>query len=217
MATSLDPANVAAAAAHIVNIKGPTIALGDGSYFDFLDPSATTMTIEDYAYALAYTVRFRGQTKHRGERCFYGVGQHCVQLACALIDDGYDAVTAFAGLMHESDEMPLGDMPGPVKPLLGDYKALAKVCGYAIDQHFRVATPDADLIKRYDIRMLATEKRDLMPRHGDHEWHNGGSGVASLVGYEPFDFEIMPSPHPTMAAEAFLDLYHDLRSQIDAA
>jgi len=186
-------------------IKGATIAMGDGSYFDFLNPAATTMTIEDYAYALAYTVRSRGQMKHNGRRCFYGVGQHCVHGAEQMLLDGHDRADAFDFLMHESDEMPIGDMVGPAKglPQLVGYKELAKLVGDGIDARFRVAIRNKPLIKRYDIRMLATEKRDMMAFTKGEAW-------TWTEGYEPFERPIVPYKHPDEAAVRFIDLYRAL-------
>ncbi|MFX8389523.1 hypothetical protein ABTL55_19885, partial [Acinetobacter baumannii] len=63
-------------------------------------------------------------------------------------------------------------------------RALIKRSGDAIDLWFGVETNFKNLVKQYDIRMLATEKRDLMP-HATDKW-----GMTS--GYEPFCFEITP-------------------------
>lgn len=195
-------ANVGAAASMI---KGATIAMGDGSYFDFLNPAATTMTVEDYAYALAYTVRSRGQMKHNGRRCFYGVAQHCVHGAEQMLLDGHDVEDAFGFLMHESDEQPLGDMVGPAKglPELAGYKQLARRCGDGIDHRFQVNIRNKPLVKLYDIRMLATEKRDMMAFTRGERW-------TWTEGYEPFDRPIVPDSHPDRSAERFIDLYRAL-------
>lgn len=53
--------------------------LGSGNYFDYANPEAEDLTIEDYAYGLAFTGRFSGQcvNKRTGQRVFYSVAQHC--------------------------------------------------------------------------------------------------------------------------------------------
>lgn len=196
----LSPDNAAAAAKQI---KGATIALSSGSYFDYLNPSATTMTIEDYAYALAYTVRFRGQCKQNGQHVFYSVAQHCVIGAHHLMADGHGAINALAFLGHESDEVPFGDMPGPTKPLFAEWKAITKPVGEALDRHFNIPAGDRDLLKRYDLRMLATEKRDLMAHCHAEEWE-------LVAGYEPFNRTIQPAYHPDLAAQDFLILWDNL-------
>lgn len=206
--------NAHAAAHQVKHIVGPTILMGDGSYFDFEAPEATTMSIEDYAWALAGTNRFRNQTRYRtengiGPRCLYNVCQHTVLLADQLLADGYDDEVAYEGLMHESDEVPWGDFPGPAKALMPvEFRARIKRDGDAIDDLFGVTHLHKDLIKRYDLRMLATEKRDLMPHSHTQTWE-------WLRGYEPFEFRIA-CWSGEMAASAFLMLYRKLRSRLDA-
>lgn len=204
-----DPDN---ARVHAMHVHGSTIAWGGGRYFDLEHPETTDMTIEDYAYALAYSCRWRGQTRSGGRRVFFGVGEHCIRIAEQLLRDGHGRANAFAGLMHESDEVPFGDMPAPAKPLMPEYKIVARRCGDALDRRFDVTFPDPNLIKRYDIRMLLTEKRDLLSGHESEVWHNSGNGgTTSTAGFEPFEDRIEPYPHPDMAAERFLALYAELR------
>lgn len=194
----------AAAEAHIRRIVGPTILLGDGSYFDYDDPAATTMTIDDYAWGLC-TPRFRGQTRTRvgNQRCLYFVVQHCCLIAEQLRAWGHGRENAFAGLMHESDEVVWGDPPGPIKGRFPKLKADLKRWGTAIDQHFGVTCPHPDLIKKFDLMMLSTEKRDLMPQGAQDIWPVEGR-------YAAFDEEIIPWP-AEVAVARFLDLFHELK------
>ena len=200
-------ANASAAEQHVKRIVGPTILMGDGAYFDFECPDASGMTIEDYAWGLASNARFRGQTRlPSGKRCLFNVAQHCVVLAWQMEADGHSPAAVYEGLMHESDEVPWGDFPGPAKVLLGaDTKALIKRAGDAIDRHFGVTGQFKDLVKQYDIRMLATEKRDLMPHSGAHSW-------SWTRGYEPFEFQLFPWTAEA-AAEEFVSAYHHYRSK----
>lgn len=199
--------NAKVADSHIKRISGPTIMMGDGSYFDFEAPEASTMTIEDFAYGLAYTCRFRGQTRRRssGERAFYSVAEHCVRMARHLWDDGYH-IDAFHGLMHEAGEPVCGDMSGPLKVLIPEFRVIEKRCEAALLARFQVPLGDAELIKRYDLRMLATEKRDLMPHSAGHKWEHTG-------GYEPFEDRIEPWK-PNEAAGIFLREFHYLQGAI---
>jgi hypothetical protein len=193
------------AASHIQRIVGPTILMGDGSYFDYENPEASTMTIEDFAYGLAYTCRFRGQTRSplTGRRVFYSVAEHCVRMAAHVEEDGHDRVHVKAAMMHEAGEPVCGDMVGPLKQLFPEFRTLEKRCEAAALSRFGVSIPDPDLIKRYDLRMLATEKRDLMPASRDHEW-------SWVRGFEPFLEIIEPFDCPDTAAEAFLYLWREL-------
>lgn len=201
--------NAVAASAHIRRIDGPTILMGDGSYFDYENPMATEMTIEDYAWALASQGRFSGQCRARlvnGQpRCVYTVCEHVVRMAEQMLRDGHATEVAFAGLMHESDEIVFPDVVSPAKGYLGEAKHKIKMWGEIIAAYFD-ATPGMwpDLLKQYDIRMLATEKRDLMPQGGSDIWR-------ILDKYPPFDFEIIPWPNADHAVRRFLSLYEQLR------
>ena len=216
MGGELTPENAAEAAKHV---RGATIAWGGGKYYDFDEPNPEIITLEDAAYALAYTVRWRGQTRnYLGVRCFYGVAEHCIRMAIQLLVDGHGPKNALAGLWHEPDEIPLPDMPGPVKPAIPGWREFAKKQGDAVIARFGIDMPDPALIKRYDIRMLITEKRDLLSRGFDgHHWHNVGGGDETADGFEPFDEVIMPYAHPDMAALGFLKIHDRLIGEIENA
>ena len=168
-------------AASIRKAIGPTILLGSGGYFDFEDPENSPITIEDVAYGLAYTCRFAGQCFSRilQRRVFYSVAEHCVRMSRAVPPHlAYDA------LMHELGEPVCGDMTGPLKSLCPDYKRIEKRCEAAGMKRFGVAMSSPDVIKFYDLRMLATERRDLLNWQGE-DW-------AASHRAEPFEFEIIP-------------------------
>ncbi len=226
MAAVSGPISAVTAQAAARHIRGRTIAWGRGTYFDFDNPETTDMTIEEYAYALAYTVRWRGQTVRVARpwwrrllqlhpaHCFYGVGQHVVIGAEQMLRAGFAPRVALAFLGHESDEVPFPDMPGPTKSLMSpEMRAVLKRCGDALDHRFGFdCWPDYDLIKRWDVRMLVTEKRDLLIGFSQDVWHNGGNGgQTSIVGFEPFAQRIVPYRHPDQAAKRFLELYHQLK------
>lgn len=215
MPDNLAEMNAAAVEHHTRRIVGPTILMGDGMYFDFEAPDATGMTIEDYAWGLASNNRFRGQTRYRysdheeqvGHRVLYNVCQHVVLIAEQMIDDGHSVEACYEGLMHESDEVPWPDIAGPAKGLLPpEVKALIKRSGDAIDLRFDVTHNHKDVVKQYDLRMLATEKRELMPHAGADEW-------CQTPGYEAFGFRIV-CWDPPYAVQQFLQVYRALRQRL---
>lgn len=191
----------------------PTIMLGSGNYFDYENPEATPLTIDDLAYGLASASRFAGQcvSTYSGRRVRYNVAEHCVRMSfevevCpeAEPEDAYDA------LMHELGEPTCGDMTGPLKSIVPSFKAIEKRCERAGLVVFGVPMRDPALIKRFDLRMLATEKRDLIPHAGvrDNDTHR----------IEPFDsFRIVRPWEFDEAAERFIDRYHQLRHFARAA
>ncbi|WHA40945.1 hypothetical protein [Agrobacterium larrymoorei] len=183
--------------APIRRIVGPTILLGSGTYFDFENPEAAKLEIEDVAYSLAFQSRFTGQCVSRktGRRVYYPIAQHCVLMAHQA-----DPEHKLAALMHEVGEATCGDLNSPLKAICPDYKRVEKHCEAAGLRRFGITMTDPAYIKHLDMRMLATERRDLMPWNGE-EW----AGTA-----EPFEAEITPWENPHMAAEIFLSMYHAL-------
>jgi hypothetical protein len=196
---------------HTRRIVGPTILMGDGSYFDFESPESSTMSIEDYAWGLASAIRFRGQTRSRlrgGARCLYSVAEHCVRMAIQMDEDGHSPAHAYAALMHEGGEVPWGDTVGPAKSMVPGLRDQEKRCERASFVQWGVVMSDPDLIKRYDLRMLATEKRDLMPQGSGDQW-------AWVKGFEPFEFEIDPWSLEA-AADRFLAAHRKLSARAAA-
>ncbi len=205
------PENAAEAAKHV---KGATIAWGGNRYLDLLNPNPESVDIEDYAYALAYTVRWRGQNRSSGRRCFYGVGEHCVRGAEQMIRDGCTKREAFDFLGHESDEVPFGDSPGPSKQLWSpEYRATVNLWGAALDIRHGFGLSDPELIKRYDIRLLVTEKRDILAGHETDVFSIDGERMAD-DRYAPFPDRIVPYRHPDQAAVRWLAIYHHLKELI---
>jgi len=176
---------------------GPTILLGSGTYFDFEDPESSEITIEDIAYGLAFEGRCAGQcySRHFQRRVFYSVAEHCVRMSYAIAPE-----LAMQALMHEVGEAVCGDMTAPLKSLVPGFKAIEKRCEAAILTRFGITITDPVALKQADVRMLATERRDLLLWRGER-W--------SLSDIKPYDFEIYPWS-PEQAAEAFLLRYREL-------
>ncbi|KWV42099.1 hypothetical protein AS026_21045 [Rhizobium altiplani] len=177
---------------------GPTILLGSGAYFDFQDPWNSSITIEDIAYGLAFEGRCSGQCYSRilQKRVFYSVAEHCVRMSWSVPNE-----LALEALMHEVGEAVCGDMNAPLKSLNPSFKSIEKQCEAAILAKFGVAVTDPVEIKRADLRMLATERRDLLPWKGER-W-----GIDDYA--QPYDWEIIPWS-PEVAAQTFLARYQQL-------
>lgn len=185
--------------APVRRIVGPTILLGSGTYFDFENPEAAALTIDDVAYSLAFQSRFTGQcvSRRTGRRVYYPIAQHCVIMAHHA-----EPPHKLAALMHEVGEATCGDMNAPLKSICPEYRSVEKRCEAAGLKRFGVTIPDPAHIKHLDLRMLATEQRDLMPCKGE-QW-------GMLQGIEPFEGEITPWEDPHTAAEIFLACYQAL-------
>ncbi len=170
----------------------PTILTHSGVYFDFLDPKPETVLIEDIAHALSRICRFNGHT-----RLHYSVAQHSV-----LVSHLVPPEDALYGLLHDAAEAYIGDVATPLKQLLPEYKVIERRVETAVLARFGMdldSMPES--IKRADLRMLATEQRDLLPKHPD-VW-------ACLAGVEPLDYRLKPETS-RQAKRNFLTRYREL-------
>ncbi len=121
-------------------------------------------SIEEIAHALAGEYRFTRQTVKR-----YSVAQHCVI-------GSYQIPLAFAGafLLHELSEVYLPDIAGPMKHALSveipghgriTWSELERLHTTTILEALKLSSIEPLIyspeVKRMDMTMLATEKRDL--------------------------------------------------------
>lgn len=180
-------------------LLGATCTLASGGYFDFIDPKPETVFIEDIAAGLAKAARFGGQSRrpidgHFG--CFYSVAQH----SC-LVSEMVEPEHRFAALMHDAAEGYMGDMVGPLKQLIPDFKVIENRVEEAIFARFGIAAPLHASIKHADLRALRTEQRDLSTGRA-HNW-NG------LDQFEPHPETIVPW-EPEQAYRLFIDAFDRL-------
>jgi hypothetical protein len=130
-----------------------------GKAFFPCDPRPIDITIEDIAYALSHVCRFGGHCTE-----FYSVAEHSVRVAQAIKVSGGTQDEIFAGLMHDAAEAYVGDMVWPLKqaPELAGYKKIERRVEDAIAERFGLAKELPAIVKKFDLVLLSTEKRDLM-------------------------------------------------------
>ncbi|MBS1170158.1 MAG: putative phage hydrolase, partial [Burkholderiaceae bacterium] len=80
-----------------------------------------------------------------------------------------DQKYALEALLHDASEAYLKDIPKPLKELLPDYRAIEARLQAVIRRKFGLPEQESDAVKRVDLKLLATERRDLMPEH-DADW-----------------------------------------------
>lgn len=182
----------AAGSAPVVRrIKGPTIMLASGAYFDLEDPDSCPVTRFDVAHALSNICRFTGHC-----RVFYSVAQHSV-----LVSRIVPTKDALAGLLHDAAEAFVGDISKPLKCLLPDFAVVESRIETSVLGRLGINLPLPDSVKRADRILLRTEQRDLMGADG-HEWF-------FTHGEFPLPERIVPLS-PREAAIEFLDRWEHL-------
>ncbi len=118
--------------------------------------------ISDVANGLALTVRYGGQMNINS---FYSVAEHSWHLSCYAERQGKNPVTCMAVLLHDAAEAYLGDIPRPLKRLIGpEYgKMEAQLLGRILREYGALAAylENKDFISEIDTRILKTEKHFL--------------------------------------------------------
>lgn len=174
------------------NIKpGTFIETFTGNHFDYESYNDANINIEDIAHALSNNCRFNGHTRQ-----FYSVAQHSV-----LVSHYCDPEDALWGLLHDASEAYLCDIPTPLKNMgyFEQYKKEeAKVMNIIAHKYGLNPTMPAS-VKVADVRLLWTEKRDLMP---DGDW-----GVDQPYDYIPA--RIVPL-NPEQAKIQFINRFEEL-------
>lgn len=153
-------------------VSGSVILLFGGSYLDLQHPEESVITLPTIAHALSNLCRFTGHTSK-----FYSVAEHSYHGSRKI-----DPQFAREFLMHDAAEAFIGDVSSPFKGLLSDYERIEKGLSAAIARVFGLRYPWPDEVHEMDLRMLATERRQLMAE--------GGPQWDVLQGVEPLQIEL---------------------------
>jgi len=183
-------------------ISGSRIITASGRVFDLLEPTLEQIDIFDIATALSKENRFGGHTRKP-----YSVAQHsCLAHDYAPQIGEYGGVTyyncKFEALMHDVEEAYYKDIPTPLKRLLPDYNLIVDNFDKLIREKFDLPGSETPIVKRIDLRLLATEKRELM-QQALLPW-----GV--LEGVEPYAQHIEPWGYEKSFRE-FLNRFAEFR------
>jgi hypothetical protein len=162
-----------------------------GKSFYPLDPRPEDIDIYDIIHSLSLQCRFAGHCTS-----FYSVAQHSVlvSLVCKPED-------ALFGLIHDASEAFLVDIPRPLKQMqaFAEYRKIEKNLMNVICGVFKLPPEEPESVKWADMKMLATEARDLTVTEG--------RGWATQV--EPYEFHIEPWS-PEIARIKFTSRFHEL-------
>lgn len=178
-----------------------------GARFQPLNPIVADIRIHDIAHALSNQCRFSGHTRQ-----FYSVAEHSVRVSrfveermrFANISPSRVRELALWGLLHDSAEAYLVDLPTPLKrqeQIGAGYRAAEDGLMTAIVERFHlIATGEPLVVKYADDVLLATEVRDLMFGRPEH-W----GAVKEL----PLKDRIVPWS-PSTAKEEFIRRFDEL-------
>lgn len=162
-----------------------------GRQFWPLNARVSDVYIVDIAHALSLICRYTGHVRE-----FYSVAQHSV--IASLIVPVEDAKWA---LLHDAAEAYLCDVARPIKPFLGDYRAIEHNLMRVICSAFGLPSEEPASVRQADLVLLATERRDLMAAP-PVPW-------VSTKNVTPLDGIIHPLP-PAKAKELFLARFKEL-------
>lgn len=168
-----------------------------GTAYDFERPCLVDIHIRDIARSLSQTCRFTGHTRR-----FYSVAQHSVLVSYIVPPD-----MALVGLLHDAHEAYVGDVSTPLKTLLPDYAIIEQRAWVAVATRLGINPILPPDVKKADRILLATEKRDLMPRD-ERLWPE----INNIV---PLQDRIKPW-HPEKALKRFLARYAEITAQAPA-
>ena len=187
-----------------------------GRYVDTSNPRADTIVLEDIAHSLAATCRYGGHCQR-----FYSVAEHAVFCSIRAERMGYGLRVQRAALHHDDAEAYLGDIPRPLKPLLGAaYEELSDRMDAAIVEGLSlpISVEDfhASAVKSIDTWALLVEARFLLPSQGKG-WYLGEQG-AHAWGLEDQPSRIVVPDYwlggitPRAAEKLYLNRHKELTS-----
>lgn len=167
-----------------------------GKRFVFSDPiDPESIGIEDIAHSLAMQCRFNGHCK-----TFYSVAEHSVVMSHFVSTKE----AALYALLHDAAEAYIGDIITPLKT--DAMRAMeAKIIEAILDRFgIRVSEITKAEVKKADLRMMVTEKEQLM-RSG-HNWEPL-EGVRSYC-------TALQSWTPVEAKDRFLKRFIELTKEV---
>lgn len=176
------------------------ISTVSGGSFDVLNPCAEDVNLEDIAHALAMNCRYNGHTNQ-----FYSVAEHSV-----IMSQQGDPEHALALLIHDAAEAYLTDIPRPVKEMFPAFSTHEMGVLMVILEALELPSIDVNgwaAIAEADLRMLATERPQLLPKVTD-SW-------PCLHGVTGYDVKL-PCWNPEKAKAEFLKRYCELTNSVMA-
>lgn len=184
--------------------KGGSIQTFSGNIIFPLDVREEDIFLVDIAHGLGNKARFTGHT-----RKLYSTAEHSVRVSWALEDMGYGPMIQFVGLHHDDTDAYLPDVPTPLKilPEFKWFKELEDDMQAKCFRRFGCEFEDYAPVKKADVIMLLTEKRELMPKK------NGKWRLKFNEEPLPDSYKIRPWS-PKMAKRMYLARHRELANAL---
>lgn len=192
-----------------------------GRFVNVDNPEPESICLEDIAHALSQICRYGGHCRR-----FYSVAEHAVFVSKRLERRGEPRHMQYAGLHHDDSEAFLGDIPRPIKPLLGNaYARMTDAVDSAICKALAPSGPPWlypenfhwQEVKTADSWALFVEARHLLPSEGRLWWH--GAQGADAWGLEEMPSRIVTPDYfrggllPHEARDLFIERHKELTCQ----
>ena len=149
-----------------------------GKTIDLLRPENSVIVLSDICGTLAHICRYGGRVNR-----FYSVAEHSLLVGELLRDAGCDARTVLGGLLHDAHEAITGDMPSPMKRVLGEtWKEFEGQWESHVREQLGISYIWEDPIRARaiaaaDLEALATEKAASICYAGDRDWGEAVNAV----------------------------------------
>ena len=174
----------------------PWIQTYTGKEMWFLEPAPDTIDIIDIAHSLSLKCRYNGHCRQ-----FYSVAEHAI-LACDLLKNEEPEVQMW-GLLHESGEPYISDIPAPVKQYIPGFIEIENRILLSVAIKFKLSFPMPKKIKEIDLALLHAESLEMM-----------------VTPSRPWDLPVPPADvifhywDPFVAKEEFLSRFNNLVSNM---
>lgn len=187
-----------------------SVRTASGLFFDFENPHADQVVVEDIARALSRKPRFNGHMN-----CFYSVAQHaCLVSALAhhLAEENENAIVlAWAALHHDDSEYVMADVPTPLKRLLPEYKVIERKVQGVINRKWGLdeRADEWPTVKKADTAALFLERDHMIDdtvRWSIEDQHPGFTMLEFWPTFEAWDSET--------AMKQYLFLHDQLKGKI---
>lgn len=152
------------------------------------NPTLESISIHDIAHALSHQCRYTGHVRR-----FYSVAQHSLLASKFVLNPD----NALAALMHDASEAYITDIATPVKQAISGYYELERTFMQIIADKFGFTYPFDPEIKIVDMRLLNTERYQLLGK-SPQPWESEIESAGFYEGYH------IPYMSPYKAKNAFL-------------